>query len=204
MNFDTNPPYARYFVIKSYNAEDVHKSIKYNVWASTQHGNKRLDQAYRESASKGPIYLFFSVNGSGCFCGMARMVSPVDYTKTFGAWAIDGKWTGQFNVHWIFIKDVPNQRLRHIRLPNNENKPVTNSRDTQEIPQEQGRQVLKIMHSYEHDMSILDDWAWFEENEKKQLREKAEKAAKAAAAKAPAGGAPAQRQAEEDEGEGDN
>jgi hypothetical protein len=36
---------------------------------------------------------------------------------------------------------VPNAALRHIRLENNENKPVTNSRDTQEVPVEKGRQV---------------------------------------------------------------
>lgn len=47
---------------------DVHltlllQSLKYEIWASTDLGNKRLDRAFRESADKGPIYLFFSVNG---------------------------------------------------------------------------------------------------------------------------------------------
>ena len=50
----------------------MHKSIKYGVWASTDHGNKRLDQAYRESGNKGPIYLFFSVNTSGQFSVIPR------------------------------------------------------------------------------------------------------------------------------------
>jgi YTH domain-containing family protein len=36
-------------------------------------------------------------------------------------------------VKWHIIKDVPNNLLRHITLENNENKPVTNSRDTQEV-----------------------------------------------------------------------
>ncbi len=39
--------------------------------------------------------------------------------------------SGKFQVRWIYVKDVPNSQLRHIRLENNENKPVTNSRDTQ-------------------------------------------------------------------------
>ena len=42
------------------------------------------------------------------------------------------KWKGKFEVKLIYIKDVPNAQLRNIRLENNENKPVTNSRDTQE------------------------------------------------------------------------
>lgn len=62
-NFDCSPKFARFFVIKSYSEDDVHKSIKYGVWASTENGNKRLAQAWKESSSKGPIYLFFSVNG---------------------------------------------------------------------------------------------------------------------------------------------
>jgi hypothetical protein len=36
-------------------------------------------------------------------------------------------------VKWHVIKDIPNGVLRHITLENNENKPVTNSRDTQEV-----------------------------------------------------------------------
>ena len=43
------------------------------------------------------------------------------------------KWNGFFPVKWHIIKDVPNPQFRHIILENNENKPVTNSRDTQEV-----------------------------------------------------------------------
>ena len=59
---------AKFFVIKSYSEDDVHKSIKYNVWASTPVGNKRLDAAYQEAVAKCsggtkscPVFLFFSV-----------------------------------------------------------------------------------------------------------------------------------------------
>ena len=31
---------AKFFVIKSYSEDDVHKSFKCNVWASTPNGNK--------------------------------------------------------------------------------------------------------------------------------------------------------------------
>ena len=45
-----SPKYAfsRFFVIKSYTEEDVHKAIKYFIWSSTERGNKILDQAYME------------------------------------------------------------------------------------------------------------------------------------------------------------
>merc|ERR1719309_673999 len=165
--FDVNPKNARYFVIKSFSEDDIHRSIKYEIWCSTEHGNKRLDQAFRSSEGKGPIYLFFSVNGSRHFCGMAQMVSPVDYSNSSNVWAQD-KWKGQFKVKWIFVKDVPNAQLRHIRLENNENKPVTNSRDTQLVPIEKGKQVLKIMMSYDHKTSIFDDFVHYEKRQKEE------------------------------------
>ena len=60
---------AKFFVIKSYSEDDVHKSIKYNVWSSTPNGNKKLENAYEDAQRiaagkwKGcPIFLFFSVS----------------------------------------------------------------------------------------------------------------------------------------------
>lgn len=56
---------AKFFVIKSYSEDDVHKSIKYSVWASTPNGNKKLDAAYQEAKEKPggcPIFLLFSVS----------------------------------------------------------------------------------------------------------------------------------------------
>lgn len=166
-DFDISAPNARFFVIKSYSEDDIHRSIKYEIWCSTEHGNKRLDQAYREREPNGAVYLFFSVNGSGHFCGMAQMVSPVDYNSNSSVWSQD-KWKGQFKVRWIYVKDVPNVQLRHIRLENNENKPVTNSRDTQEVPHAKGVQVLRIIHSYRHSTSIFDDFSHYEKRQEEE------------------------------------
>jgi len=45
--FVTKYPDAKFFIIKSYSEDDIHKSIKYSVWASTPNGNKKLDVATR-------------------------------------------------------------------------------------------------------------------------------------------------------------
>ncbi|CAK8696667.1 YTH domain-containing family protein 2-like [Clavelina lepadiformis] len=163
---------ARFFVIKSYSEDDIHRSIKYNIWCSTEHGNKRLDAAFRAQQGRGPVLLLYSVNGSGHFCGVAEMLTPIDYTKRAGVWAQD-KWKGKFQVKWIYAKDVPNSLLRHIRLENNENKPVTNSRDTQEVPAEKGRLVLKIISNYKHQTSIFDDFSHYE---RRQVEEEGQRA----------------------------
>ena len=68
-------------------------------------GNKRLDAAYRSLNGKGPLYLLFSVNGSGHFCGVAEMKSVVDYNAYAGVWSQD-KWKGKFEVKWIFVKEA--------------------------------------------------------------------------------------------------
>jgi len=252
-DFRYDPPQsARFFVIKSYSEDDVHKSIKYGLWTSTETGNRRLNTAFKEilitagvsgirlseapptedkeggkkempnaqaseeeAAADGtkdasekdkgnkeantdgddadnesnkdnkkakdsgdrapkewtldqeppaPIYLFFSVNASGQFCGMAQMMSPVNFEKQFTAWA-QSKWKGQFKVKWIFVKDIPNSNLRHIILANNENKPVTNSRDTQEIPFHQGCEMVRIFGEYQARTSLLDDFAYYDKRQ---------------------------------------
>ncbi|KAI4999720.1 hypothetical protein ZWY2020_004309 [Hordeum vulgare] len=87
-DFVTKYEQALFFVIKSYSEDDIHKSIKYNVWASTPNGNKRLDNAYKiaqeRMAGKGtkcPVFLFFSVNASGQFCGVAEMLGRVKFLQ---------------------------------------------------------------------------------------------------------------------------
>jgi hypothetical protein len=184
-------------VIKSYTEDDVQKSLKYEIWSSTDPGNKRLDKAFKETAGRGPIYLFFSVNArwlflrcahpshlfdflSGHFCGMAEMLTPVDYTRSSTVWASD-KWKGVFKVRWVFVRDIPNAQLRHIRLQygsfslnstplltknavsnTQERKPVTNSRDTQELPPDAGQEMLRIFHSHPARTSLLQDFAFYE------------------------------------------
>ncbi|MEE6463877.1 hypothetical protein FKM82_006089 [Ascaphus truei] len=166
-DFDWNLKNGRVFIIKSYSEDDIHRSIKYSIWCSTEHGNKRLDAAYRSLNAKGPLYLLFSVNGSGHFCGVAEMKSVVDYNAYAGVWSQD-KWKGKFDVKWVFVKDVPNNQLRHIRLENNDNKPVTNSRDTQEVPLEKAKQVLKIIATFKHTTSIFDDFAHYEKRQEEE------------------------------------
>ncbi|KAJ7533270.1 hypothetical protein O6H91_13G040100 [Diphasiastrum complanatum] len=171
-DFTTSYADAKFFVIKSYSEDDVHKSIKYQVWASTPNGNKRLDGAYQEVQARAtgkqgscPVFLFFSVNASGQFCGLAEMTGAVDFMKSVDYWQQD-KWSGQFSVKWRIIKDIPNSQFRHIILENNDNKPVTNSRDTQEVKFEQGFEMLNIFKNYPSKTSILDDFQFYDSRQK--------------------------------------
>ncbi|XP_057501250.1 YTH domain-containing protein ECT4-like isoform X3 [Actinidia eriantha] len=166
---------AKFFIIKSYSEDDVHKSIKYGVWASTPTGNKKLDAAYQEAQSAAgdcPVFLFFSVNASGQFVGLAEMFGTVDFRKSMEYWQQD-KWTGCFPVKWHIVKDVPNSLLKHITLENNENKPVTNSRDTQEVKFEQGIEMLRIFKAHSCNTCVLDDFGFYDARQKIMQEKKA-------------------------------
>lgn len=102
---------------------------------------------------------------------MAQMITSVDYNSTSNVWSQD-KWRGKFKVKWIYVKDVPNGSLRHIRLENNENKSVTHSRDAQEVPNAKGIQVLKILHTYKHETSIFDDFNHYEKKQEAEVSKK--------------------------------
>lgn len=174
-DFVTNCDNAKFFIIKSFSEDNVHKSIKYSVWASTPLGNRKLDAAYHEVKDANghcPVFLLFSVNASGQFCGVAEMIGPVDFEHDVDYWQQD-RWSGQFPVRWHIIKDVPNNQFRHILLENNDNKPVTHSRDSQEVKLEQGIEMLKIFKDYEAETSILDDFSFYDEREKSLQERKA-------------------------------
>jgi hypothetical protein len=88
--------------------------------------------------------------------------SQVDYTRSSTVWASD-KWKGVFKVRWIYVRDIPNATLRHIKLNNTqERKPVTNSRDTQELLPDAGHAMLHIFHTHPSRTTLLQDFAYYE------------------------------------------
>ena len=156
---------SKFFVIKSFSEEDVHKSIKYNVWSSSKDGNLTLSNAFKiTEENKGNVYLFFSCNGSGRYCGLARMKTPCDENKTFGLWTQDGKWPGLFDVEWLFIKDVPFKEFKNviITMKDGEVKPISNSRDTQEVPFEQAKIMIQKITEYQNTNTILEHFEFYD------------------------------------------
>ncbi|KAH0612093.1 uncharacterized protein H6S33_010145 [Morchella sextelata] len=145
---------SRFFVIKSNCELDIFASLKHGIWTSTDLGNKRLDRAFCDPTRKGPIFLFFSVSGSGKFCGIAEMTSAIEHSVHTGIWS-DKRWRGRFTVEWLNVKDIPNADLRQFRVANNDNKPFTNCRDTQEILINPGESVYNLFSRYVSSSSVF-------------------------------------------------
>ena len=169
---------SKFFVIKSFSEEDVHKSIKYGVWSSSKNGNLTLSNAFQITKEKnGNVYLFFSCNGSGRYAGIARMKTPCDENRTFDFWTQDGKWTGLFDVEWVFIKDVPFKEFKDIiiTMKDGEIKPISNARDTQEIPFEQAKIMIEKISKYQNSNTILEHFEFYDirqENYEKNMQMK--------------------------------
>ena len=156
---------CKFFVIKSFSEEDVHKSIKYNVWSSSKNGNLTLSNAFNITKEKnGNVYLFYSCNGSGRYCGIARMKTPCDESKSFELWTQDGKWPGLFDVEWLLIKDVPFKEFKNviITMKDGEIKPISNARDTQEIPFEQAKSMIEKIAEYQNTNTILEHFEFYD------------------------------------------
>lgn len=114
---DTISENSKFFIIKSFNEEDVHKAIKYSLWSSTKVGNQNLNEAFKETQRNGGgVYLIFSCNGSGRYIGVARMSSEFNDSKEFNFWTQDSKWKGFFDVEWIFIKDIPFKCFKNVNI----------------------------------------------------------------------------------------
>ena len=148
------------------------QSIKYRIWCSTVKGTKILQNAYTTAKNKYPIILFFSVNGSGRFVGIAQMISDIQYNSNFNYWKQDEEWKGFFFVMWISIKDIPNKMLSNIMNSYNEGKPVSDSRNAQEVDYASGLAMLNIFQSYQSNTSIIDDFSYYEFKQNQILKNK--------------------------------
>ena len=192
-HFDCNPSYARFFIIKSYSEDDVHKSIKYGVWASTDTGNRRLDSAFREMAgARADLPVLLGERERPVLGDGADGVSARLHQEAPGCWAQD-KWAGTFMIKWTFIKDIPNAQFRHILLSNNEGKarhqlarhaggfararcararparPTSPALLSFSLPRTPllptGKELLRIFHVFRSRTSILDDFGFYDKRQ---------------------------------------
>ncbi|CAI4059042.1 hypothetical protein SKDZ_04G5730 [Saccharomyces kudriavzevii ZP591] len=152
------PENSKFFVIKSSSLKHVKRSFYNGIWSSTHFGNKRLSEAYKTLNSGGKVFLFFSINTSGRFCGVAEMVSDLRIDLDTSIWEDEQKYGKAFKVRWVIVRDVNNRSLKRFLIPSNEMKPITHSRDTQEIPYSIGISIVNLFKTQDSDIfSFLDE-----------------------------------------------
>jgi hypothetical protein len=170
-NFSENiPDDSAIYIIKSFTEEDIHKSIKYNVWSSTNFGNTKLNSEFKAR----PVFLLFSAYKTNQFTGLARMKSEVNFKNVFPLWARDN-WRGTFEVEWLLVKDVPFREFRNVKCEQREKKvngeynfinystkSLTNSPDCQKLCTAEGKEIVNIMVNYQNRNSILEHFEYYD------------------------------------------
>lgn len=108
--------------------------------------------------------MFFSTNASGKFSGMAKIKGGLQEDKIFPFWSQDQKWAGIFEIEWIFIKDTPFREFKNVIIPmrDGETKCVSNSRDTQIIPEKEGLIMAEITQNYVYSNTILEHFEYYD------------------------------------------
>eukprot|EP01017_Pseudomicrothorax_dubius_P033858 TRINITY_DN4583_c0_g1_i11.p2 TRINITY_DN4583_c0_g1~~TRINITY_DN4583_c0_g1_i11.p2 ORF type:complete len:370 (+),score=70.40 TRINITY_DN4583_c0_g1_i11:146-1255(+) len=98
---------AQYFILTSNTEQDLHKAIKYGVWTSTPRTNKVLSSEFQEAKKNiQNVFIFFSMKDTNKIMGVAEMKGDVDYYESFTYWAEPLKWFGQFELEWLYVKDL--------------------------------------------------------------------------------------------------
>ncbi|XP_022911608.1 YTH domain-containing protein 1 [Onthophagus taurus] len=137
---------ARFFVIKSNNAENVTLSKAKGVWSTLPQNEANLNQAYRESRN---VLLIFSVKESGKFAGFARLHGESRHDVPAISWVLPPGLSakalgGVFKVDWICRKELPFSSTMHLYNPWNEGKPVKIGRDGQEIEPRVAEELCRL------------------------------------------------------------
>jgi len=159
---------AEFFIIRSSNDDDFHKAVKYGVWSSSQKNNHVFQDSYqsghRKDGKTRPVYFFFTVVNSDQYMGVAQMTSDVDFSKSFGYWWENSKWTGVFRIKWVFVKDVEYSQFTNL---SSGDKPVTQNRDGTRLDFNTGIKMLKVFEQSKSTESIFNAFTYMDEREEK-------------------------------------
>ncbi len=118
---------SRFFIIKSANDENLKVSQRNEEWATTTFNQDKLDKAYQSCTN---VILFFSVNKSAHFQGMAKMISRLT-NHLSREWQNEGVKLGySFRVKWLVSSKLPFSRISHIKNALSNYEPIRKARDT--------------------------------------------------------------------------
>ncbi len=158
---------AAFYVIRSKNYEDVHKSIKYGVWTSSKYNNKRFADAITQ---KKTIYFLFTVMNSNKFVGIAKVVEGPFMNAEFPYWGEIGKWIGVIRVEWLCIRDLFFDNVTHIKY---EDQCAYDWKDGFDLPTDVGYLLAKMISKVEQQGVILKYFNKYD-NSEKETRSKLE------------------------------
>ncbi|KAK3381502.1 YT521-B-like domain-containing protein [Podospora didyma] len=138
---------CRFFIVKSFNEDNVRKCMDDGVWATQLQNGQVLTSAF---ANCKHVILFFSINKSKAFQGYARMATAPSPDTPRPKWMSGIHWdtSPPFRVDWLSKVAVEFFRIGHLKNSYNENAAVLVGKDGQEIEEECGRELLHEMQLF--------------------------------------------------------
>ena len=164
-------PDTRYFHIRSWNYDNVVTAQNTNVWLTQKSNEALLVEAFTKSRR---VILFFSVNHSRAFQGIAKMVSlpgqlgeshqpvlqilisfPGAAHLPTPSWqsALNFPTTEPFAIVWLLKADISHHIVRHLKNPFNRGLPAHVGTDGMEIESHVGEQMFNILHDFARENS---------------------------------------------------
>jgi len=136
---------TRYFVIKSYSAENVTIALRRGIWATQKQNEQLLNDAFLDTPR---VILIFSINGSRHFQGYARMTSLIQSKHSGRGKDFSGdvsRWGNTFTLAWERVGSVSFAETDHLRNPMCDNLPLTRARDGQEVTERIGEELCRLI-----------------------------------------------------------
>ncbi|APA08162.1 hypothetical protein sscle_03g029320 [Sclerotinia sclerotiorum 1980 UF-70] len=134
---------TRYFIVKSFNDENVIKCIEDGVW-TTQAQNGPIFKETFETCKN--VILVFSINKSRAFQGYARMESlPGSVPVPSWQHSINWESAGAFKVKWLAVCTVRFHKVGYLKNSLNADLAVLIAKDGQEIEGGCGCELLGVI-----------------------------------------------------------
>lgn len=144
---------VRYFLIKSWNHENVLTSKREGLWATQEKNEQLLAEAYKTSRH---VLLLFSVNKSMAFQGYALMTSPPDPKLEKPAFSTKLNWgtSAAFTLRWLSTTPIHFKLIGHLKNTMNidekgDARAVLVGKDGQEISPDAGMGVVWVLDEAE-------------------------------------------------------
>ncbi|KAL9027971.1 MAG: hypothetical protein Q9196_003587 [Gyalolechia fulgens] len=147
---------SRYFMIKSWNVENVEAAQRDCIWATQSKNLNVLTEAFNSCRN---VILVFSVNGSRAFFGYARMQSLPSADIPAPEWQKVLLWssTDPFRIEWITVAETRFHAVGHLKNAYNEGQAVLIGRDGQEIEEVCGRGLCKLIDETAKEQARYED-----------------------------------------------
>ncbi|KAH8668138.1 YT521-B-like domain-containing protein [Tricladium varicosporioides] len=134
---------TRYFIVKSFNEDDVLKSIEDSIWTAQVQNGSIFKGAFETCKN---VILVFSINKSHAFQGYARMESlPGSVEVPTWKKSINWESTGAFKVKWLVICVTKFGHIGHLKNSLNDNQAVFIGKDGQEIEENCGAKLIELI-----------------------------------------------------------